>query len=30
MEDGRIVHEGKKAEFFNNYEDDRIRKFIAL
>lgn len=30
MEDGKIAQEGKKEDFFNNFEDDRIRKFIAL
>jgi len=30
MEDGRIIKEGEKEEFFNSFKDDRIRKFMVL
>lgn len=29
MEEGQIVQEGRKEEFFNNSKDDRIRKFVV-
>ncbi|MCF6466062.1 amino acid ABC transporter ATP-binding protein [Clostridium sp. Cult2] len=30
MEEGQIVQEGRKEEFFDNFQDDRIRKFVVL
>ncbi|MFU0800538.1 MAG: amino acid ABC transporter ATP-binding protein [Xylanivirga thermophila] len=30
MEDGQIQQEGTKEAFFSNFEDDRIKKFVAL
>lgn len=30
MEDGQIVQEDRKEQFFNNFKNNRIRKFMAL